>query len=200
MKVEQDGTRTLISEGRFLPRFVRYFAVSSIVCGIALLACGLILMFTVEQPLFQTVIAFLLSLAAICYGVYLMFLFPDVKVTIDKKTARVGIVTKRLWDKTVRELETRRITSLLIERSEAASGKDIFRIVLKTYKGEAIPLSGSWTEHYESVHAEAKKILGSLDPGCALETPRHLAAKQPPAPTSAPQRTPTPPGSPLSEK
>ncbi len=175
MKIEEEGQRLIITEGRFLPRFVRYFAVSTIVCGFALFICGFFLIFTADRAIFQTVIAFFLSVAAVCYGIYLLFLFPDVRVTLDKKTAKTEIVTRRLWDRSVRELETRRITALLVEKSDGASGSDIFRIVFRTYKGEGIPLSGAWTPNREAVEADARKIFVFLDPACTLELPKVIA-------------------------
>jgi hypothetical protein len=194
MKIEEEGMITTISEGRFLPRFVRYFAASSIACGVSLLICGTVLLFSVNPSIFQTIIAFFLSIAAVCYGVYLLFLFPDVRVRLDrdKKSLKAEIVTRRLWDKKVRELEIRRITGLLVESSEGSSGNDIYRIAFKTYKGEVIPLSGSWTEDGARVEADARKIHAALDPACSLDLPKSLHKAPQNEPSTRRPTTPIP--------
>ncbi len=181
MKVEGEGSNFLISEGRFLPRFVRYFAACSILCGMALLLSAVVVFFQVNGSVFQSLLAFFLSVAAVLYGIYLLYLFPDVRVNLDKKQGKASIVSRRLLDKQVRELEIRRITGLIVEQSDGVSGKNIFRIVFRTYKGENIPLSGSWTDNSEKVEADARKIHSLLDPACSLDLPTVLTKKPVPA-------------------
>ena len=157
MKIEKSNGITTIVEDQFLPRFVRYFAVSSIACGVSLLVVAMFLIFSGDDGYFQIFIAVLLSLAAILYGVYLLFLFTDVSVLLDRKSGKAKITSRRMLDRSVRELELRRITRLLVDRSESSSGKNIYRIAFVTYKGEMIPLTGSWTDQITRLEKEAKE-------------------------------------------
>lgn len=177
MKIEKSNGITTIVEDQFLPRFVRYFAVSSIACGVSLLVVAMFLIFSGDDGYFQIFIAVLLSLAAILYGVYLLFLFPDVSVLLDRKSGKAKITSRRMLDRSVRELELRRITRLLVDRSESSSGKNIYRIAFVTYKGEMIPLTGSWTDQITRLEKEAKEIHGSLDAAATLDFPKIFIAE-----------------------